>query len=175
MLVKFSMVPKGVSPKFFKKWRGGFVVGKKVGGNLNLLVRASPHSKPILVHVDRAKHAHPNDQLVRFDPEKGKDRQFSDPPVEEDLSLPVQHYSSEADFGAYIESASKSEDESVTGEQADEADNEDQPPRAGQPALPAPADMPERRVTRGAARDLGLFAPDIQLPDRCWSSSTYHK
>ena len=52
VLVKFPMVPKGVNPKFFKKWCGGFVVVKKVG-NLNLLVCASPHSKPILVHVDR--------------------------------------------------------------------------------------------------------------------------
>ena len=67
VLVKFSMFPKGVNPKFFKKWRGGFVVVKKVG-YLNLLVCASPHSKPILVHVD----AHPNNQLVKFDPEKGK-------------------------------------------------------------------------------------------------------
>ena len=92
---------------------------------------------------------------MKFYFEKGKDRQFSGPPVEEDLSLPVQHYSSEADFGAYIESAS--ECESATGEQASEADNEDQPARVGQPALPAPADMSERRVTRGAARNLGLF------------------
>ena len=37
--------------KVFKKWCGGFVVVKKVG-NLNLLVCASPHSKPILVHLD---------------------------------------------------------------------------------------------------------------------------
>ena len=86
-----------------------------------------------------------------------------------DLSLPVQHYSPEADFGAYIESASESEDESAAGEQASEAENEDQP------ALPAPSDMSERRVTRGAARDLGLFVPDIQLLDRCWWSSTYRK
>ena len=174
VLVKFPMVPKGVNPKFFKKWRGGFVVVKKVG-NLNLLVRASPHSKSIPVHVDRVKHAHPNDQLVKFDPEKGKDRPFGDPPMEEDLSLPLQHYSPEADFGAYIESASESEDESAAGEQASEAENEDQPAQAGQPALRAPADMSEWRVTRGAARDLGLFVPDIQLPDRCWSSSTYRK
>ena len=109
MLVKFTVVPKGVNPKFFKQWRGGFVVVKKVG-NLNLLVRASPHSKTILVHVDRGKHAHPNNQLVKFDLEKGKDRPFSDPPVEEDLSQPVQHYSPGADFGALIESASESED-----------------------------------------------------------------
>ena len=111
------------------------MVVKKVG-NLNLLVRASPHSKPILVHVDRVKHAHPNDQQVKIDPEKGKDGQVSDPPVEEDLSLTVQHYSPEADFGAYIESACESEDKSATGEQAEEAENETQPTLAGQPALP---------------------------------------
>ena len=124
------------------------MVVKKVG-NLSLLFCASPYSKPILVHVDQAKHAHPNDQLVKFDPEKGKDRQFSDPPVEEDLSLPVQHYSPEADFGACIESASESEEESAAGEQAGEAEHEIQPAGAGQPALPVPPDMSEWRVTRG--------------------------
>ena len=44
----------------------------------------------------------------------------TDPPVEEDLDVPVQHYSTEADFGANIESASESEDKSVTLEQAGE-------------------------------------------------------
>ena len=107
MLFNFPMVPKGVNPKFLKKWRGGFVVVKKVG-NLNLLVCASPHSKPILVHVDLVKHAHPNDQLEKFDPEKGKDSHFSsDPPVEEDLNLLIQHYSPESDFDTYIESVSE--------------------------------------------------------------------
>ena len=112
---------------------------------------------------------------MKFDPEKGKDRPFGDPSVEEDLDLPVQHYSPEADFGAYIESASESEDESATGEQAEKPVEEAQPAPEGQPALPAFPDMPERRVTRGAARDLGVFVLDIQLPDRCWSSSTYRK
>ena len=91
------------------------------------------------------------------------------------LDLPVQHYSPEADFGAYIESASESEDESPTGEEAEEAGKEAQPAWTGQPALPVFPDMPDRLVTRGAARDLGVFVPDIQLPDRCWSSFTYLK
>ena len=107
---------------------------------------------------------HPNDQLVKFDPEKGKDRPFSDPPVEEDSDLPVHHYSPEADFSAYIESTSKSEDESGTGEQAEEPVEETQPARAGQPALPAFPNMPEDCVTRGEPRDLGVFVLDIQLP-----------
>ena len=64
MLVKFCIVPKGVNLKFVKKRHGGFEVVKKV---LNLLVHASLHSKPILGHVDRVKHMHPNDQLVKFD------------------------------------------------------------------------------------------------------------
>ena len=64
------MVPKGANPKFFKKWRGNFTVVKRIG-NLNLLVRASPHSKPTLVHLDRVKHMHVNDQLVKFNPDAG--------------------------------------------------------------------------------------------------------
>ena len=43
----------------------------------------------------------------------------------------MQNYSPEVDFGTYIESASESEDESGTGEQAGEAENEAQPARAG--------------------------------------------
>ena len=122
VLVKFPMVPKGVNPKFFKKWLGRLVAVKNVG-NLNLLVCASPHSKPILVHVDQVKHVHPNHKLVKFDPNKGKDKSFGDTPIEEDLDVPAQHYFPEADFSAYIESASESEDESVTGEQAGEPAN----------------------------------------------------
>ena len=51
VLVKFPKIPRGVNPNIFKKWRGGFIAMKKVG-ELNLVVCASPHSKPILVHVD---------------------------------------------------------------------------------------------------------------------------
>ena len=87
----------------------------------------------------------------------------------------MQHYSPEADFGAYIESASESEDESVTGEQAGESAKETQQAQGGQPALDAFPDMSDRNVTRGVPRELGVFVPDIQLPDRCWSSSTYRK
>ena len=47
------------------------------GGNLNLLVRASLHSKPILVHVDRVRRALSSaDKLVRLD---GKEESF--PPL----------------------------------------------------------------------------------------------
>ena len=54
VLVKFPKIPRGVNPNFFNKCRGGFIVMKK-SGELNLVVCASPHSKPILVHVDRVK------------------------------------------------------------------------------------------------------------------------
>ena len=56
-------------------WQGNFTVVKRIG-NLNLLVRASTHSKPILVHVDRVKNMHVNDQLVKFNPDVGKDYPF---------------------------------------------------------------------------------------------------
>ena len=76
--------------------------------------------------MDWVKHVHPNDQLVKFNPNKGKDKLFIDPPMEEDLDLPVQHYSPEADFCAYIESGSESEDESAAEEQAGEPAEEAQ-------------------------------------------------
>ena len=128
-----------------------------------------------MLHVDRVKHMHVNDQLVKFNPDIGKDYPFQkdkedcDEPVEG----PVKHYSADVNFGD-CESASSSEDESEETE-----DNAD-PATVALPLTPvsAPASLPgtpERRVTRGAARDLGVFVPDIQLPDRCWSSSTYRK
>ena len=116
---------------------------------------------------------HVNDQLVKLNPDVGKNYPFQkdldkcDEPVEG----PVKHYSADVNFGDY-ESASSSEDESEQNE-----DNAD-PANVPLPPSPAPAslpDAPERRVTRGAARGLGVFVPDIQLPDRCWSSSTYRK
>ena len=65
VLVHFPKVPRGVNPKFYKKWRGSYEVIKKVG-NLNLLVRASLHSKPILVHVDRVRALSSADRLVKL-------------------------------------------------------------------------------------------------------------
>ena len=78
---------------------------------------------------------------------------------------PLKHYSADFNFGDF-ESASSPEDESE--EKEDNADPANEPPL---PPSPAPA----RRITRGAARDLGVFVPDNQLPDKCWSSSTYRK
>ena len=48
-------MPRGVNLKFYKKWKGIYEV-LKVVGRLNLLVQQSPHAKPILIHVDRARH-----------------------------------------------------------------------------------------------------------------------
>ena len=55
VLVYFDKVPERINAKFFKKW-SFFTVLKKVGP-VNVLVRATIKSKPILVHVNRVKHA----------------------------------------------------------------------------------------------------------------------
>ena len=65
VLVCFPKVPRGVNTKFYKKWRGSYEVMKKVG-NLNLLVCASLHSKPILVHVDWVRALSSADRLVKL-------------------------------------------------------------------------------------------------------------
>ena len=81
----------------------------------------------------------------------------------------MKHYSADVNFGDF-ELASSSEDQ--TEETAEPAI--EQPV----PAPPAPVSLPgapERRVTRGTARYFGVFVLDIQLPDKCWSSSTYRK
>ena len=120
VLVKFPTVPMGVNPIFFNKWLGNFTVLKRIV-YLNLLVRASAHSKPILVHVDRVKHMHVNDQLVKFNPDVGKDYPFQKDldDCDEPAEGPVKHYSADVNFGDY-ESASSSKDESE--QQEDNAD-----------------------------------------------------
>ena len=100
-----------MNPKFYKKWRGSYEVIKKVG-NLNILVRASLHSKPILVHVDQVGALSTADRLVKLTGE----REESFPPLPapaafsgEDES--VEHNSPFDDFSAFIKSASESEDD----------------------------------------------------------------
>ena len=136
-----------MNPKFYKKWRGSYVV-------VNLLVRASLHSKPILVHVDRVRALSPADKLVKL---SGKD--------DESLPAPaafsgkggecVEHNSPSDDFSAYIESASESEDDET-------------PVEAG--PQPAPG-----RVTRAGAARAGISVPEISLPSSCWASSAHRK
>ena len=80
----------------------------------------------------------------------------------------MKHYSADVNFGD-CESASSLEDESE--EKEDNAD----PATVPRPLTPVPAPTslpgaPERCVTRGAERDLGVF-----VPDKCWSSSRYRK
>ena len=59
VLVYFDKVPERINAKFFKKW-SFFTVLKKVGP-VNVLVRPSLRGKPILVHVNRVKHASETD------------------------------------------------------------------------------------------------------------------
>ena len=151
---------------------------KKVG-ELNLVVRASSHSKPILVHVERVEAQTVNDRLVSFNQKIGADLPFSSPPSD-DEDGPVLHYSAGPDFGAYIESASDSDE----GKEEEVKEKEAAGSAEGTPAVgqargePAPAVLPAypdqpARVTCGQARELGIFVPDVGLPDRCWSSSRY--
>ena len=113
VMVKFPKVPRGVNPKFFKKWRGGFRVVRRVGP-LNLVVRSSPHSKTILVHVDRVRHMSPVDRLVHFDSTKGKDHKFTDPAVDSDEEFkPVRYYSPEESFPSEHSASSSDEEPAV--------------------------------------------------------------
>ena len=127
-----------------------FTVVKKIG-NLNLLVRASPHSKPILVHV--------NDQLVKFNPDAGKDFPFQeDEDIAEPTDRPVKHYSADVNFGDF-ESTSRSEDESE--EIAEQAVEQPLPP------TPAPASLLGHARVLCSQGQEQVFVPDIQLTDRC--------
>ena len=158
VLVHFPKVPRAVNPKFYTKWRGSYEVIKKVG-NLNLLVRASLHSKPILVHVDRVRALSSADRLVKLPDGEGE----SFPPLpapaafsrEKDES--VEHNSPSDDFSAFIESASESDDEKSPV------------------VAPNPPVQPAGRVTRAGAARAGISVPEISLPARCWASSAHRK
>ena len=52
--------------KFIKKWKGVYTVADVVG-KVNLKLRATPLSKPILVHVNRVKHLKQADYHEHFD------------------------------------------------------------------------------------------------------------
>ena len=88
------------------------------------------------------------------------------------------HYSAKSDFGAYIEIASDSDKEKEEEEKGAAGGTESGPAPGqarGEPApavLPAYPDQPAC-VTRGQAWELGIFVPNVGLPDRCWSSSRY--
>ena len=55
-----DQIPVNVNKKFFKKWRGPFVIIKKIG-NLNLLLQEGPRTKKLLVHIDRVRHLSQSD------------------------------------------------------------------------------------------------------------------
>ena len=65
-LVYFEASPRAANRKFLKKWKGVYTVTDVVG-KVNLKLRATPQSKPILVHVDRVKHLRQEDFHRHFD------------------------------------------------------------------------------------------------------------
>ena len=143
-----------MNPKFYKKWRDSYEVIKKVG-TLNLLVRASLHSKPILVHVNRVRAFSMDDRLVKLTGE----REESFPPLpapaafsgEKDKS--VEHYSPSGDFSAFIES-----------------EDDESPVVASHPPVQQAGQM-----TRAGAARARISVPVISLPSRCWASSAFRK
>ena len=65
-LVHFDVTPRSANRKFIKKWKGVYTVTDVVG-KVNLKLRATPQSKPILVHVNRVKHLKQSDFHEQFD------------------------------------------------------------------------------------------------------------
>ena len=65
-LVHFYATPRTANRKFIKKWKGVYTVSDVVG-KVNLKLRATPQSKPILVHVNRVKHLKQSDFHEQFD------------------------------------------------------------------------------------------------------------
>ena len=156
VLVKFPNAPRGVNPKFYKKWKGVFRVTKVVG-RLNLLVQLTVASKPILVHVDRVRHLTLSERETAFDSKlpKGDEVDFtdsSDSETEDRVSTgarAIQHHDQEQDFSEYVD----------VPEEGDEIEDNAEP---GEITAP--------RLTRADARRRGVPVEDVPLPRHCHAS-----
>jgi len=162
VLVKFPKVPMGVNPKFYKQWKGPYLV-VKVLSRLNLkVVPESGSRKVILVHVDRVRHLSLAEQEKHFcsnKPEEKTDsvwnlpdqesRDVCNPPKEALSPEPVSYYDPEDSFTDYIEF-----DSFEAGDVSSDPE-------------------PERRVTRSLARDRNIYVSDYPLPTHCPTSKRY--
>ena len=127
------------------------------------------------MHVDRVRLLSSKDKQVKLADDASRPAELAvgkkKAPVERaalrsqgSLGQPVEHYSAEDDFSAFIESASESEEEDL-----------EPVGQIAQPAPPAPAAAPVARLTRGAAARSGISVPEISLPSRCWASSSHQR
>ena len=174
ILVKFPKVPRGVNPKFYKKWKGIYEVIKVVG-RLNLLVQQSPHNKPILIHVDRARHLTLAEKESAFDSrviirdykepqytdesdceEKDKESDSADPEIGPGSQGQSAEEKSAQDFSEYVDVPDKNNGQAQGA--AGEAASEIRP-----------------RLTRAGAQRQGVHVENIPLPRHCPSSKRGRK
>ena len=77
VMVFFPDAPKGVNQKFFKRWRGPYLVKNLVGKlNLELQDMEKPRAKTVIIHYDRCKVIKSDQELVgeEVKPETLKDK-----------------------------------------------------------------------------------------------------
>ena len=72
-LVHFNATPRTANRKFIKKWKGVYTV-TDVMGKVNQKLRATPQSRPILVHINRVKHLKQSDFHNQFDSKQRDNR-----------------------------------------------------------------------------------------------------
>ena len=82
VMVYFPDPPAGVNPKFWKKWKGPFLI-KNLIGNLNLELQSmeKPKARHLVIHIDRCVESKSDKDLVG-----GFDHPEPAPPKDEDLS-----------------------------------------------------------------------------------------
>ena len=64
-----NAIPRNVNAKLFKQWQGPFYVVKVVNP-LNCVIQRSPHSKELLVHIEKLRHMKEEDMKSHFDSKK---------------------------------------------------------------------------------------------------------
>jgi putative transposase len=168
VLVKFPQLPVGVNPKFYKTWKGPYLV-VKVLSRLNLRVVAESGSrKTIVVHVDRVKHMNLEDREHHFDssaPEsasaflsKSSGKDIVNSPSDVVSKEIVSYFDPDDEFDQDVDSDTEADvgDEAVA------------------PASPV-VKVNSPRVTRAHARATGQEVEDFPLPDYCLASKRFTK
>ena len=172
ILVKFPKVPRGVNPKFYKKWKGIYEVIKVVG-RLNLLVQQSPHAKPILIHVDCARHLTLAEKESAFDSRVFlyKEPQYTDESDCEEKDKEID--TADPEIGPDSQGQLADEEEKCTQDFSEYVDVPDEDNGQAHEAREAREIRP--RLTRAGAQRQGVNVENIPLPRHCPSSKRGRK
>ena len=147
----------------------------KVVGRLNLLVRQTPHSKPILIHIDCARHLTLAEKESAFD-SRVVIRDYKEPQyTDESDSEEKDKESDSADPEIGPGSQGQSAEEKCAQDFSEYVDVPDKDNGQAQGAAGEAASEIRPRLTRAGAQRQGVHVENIPLPRHCPSSKRGRK